>query len=91
MNNYERKIIGGIVAGVIKASDIDLSSSDFPSDEAGDSITAAQILESEGITVDAGILHSRLAPNSDSFYTSDDFRLMAKSVDGASVVWVCPW
>lgn len=87
MNTYETRIIGGIVAGTVRASDIDLAPSDFSSEDAGAAIIAAQGLEASGIKIDASILHARLDPNSDSFYTASDFELMAKQASSAAVVW----
>lgn len=87
MNTYETRIIGGIVAGTVRASDIDLDASDFTSEDAGAAIRAAQGLEANGVKIDAHILHATLDPDGDSFYTASDFELMARQSLSASVVW----
>lgn len=86
MNLHEKRIIGGIVKGVVRPSEIDLASSDFETADLGLCITHAQALESEGRKIDAELLQSRLS-DTDSFYTAEDFKLMAAAVGSASVVW----
>lgn len=85
MNVYENRIIGGIVAGLVKPDAIPLGASDFESD-LGSALTAAKLLHEEGSKVDAAILADRLS-QSDSFYSVQDFELMARSVNSATVVF----
>jgi len=86
MNIHEKRIIGGIVKGVVRPSEIDLASSDFENADLGLCVTHAQKLEAEGRKIDAELLQSRLS-DTDTFYTAEDFKLMAASVGSASVVW----
>lgn len=81
MNPFEQKIIGGVVKGLIRPSDVGLAAGDFESDEAGAILTHAQSLEADGVQIDADILHMRLVGNEQSFYSADDFRLMATAAE----------
>lgn len=85
MNPYEPKIIGGILKGYIRPSEVSLDPSDFENDELAACLVHAQAIESDGKTVDSHLLHSRLT--NDSFYTPSDLDLMATSVLSASVVY----
>lgn len=85
MNIYEKRIIGGIVKGVVRPSEIDLTASDFETEELGTALGHAHRLESEGRDIDADILCSRQSDT--GFYTPDDFKLMAAAVGSASIVW----
>ncbi len=87
MNIYEKRIIGGVVKGVVRPSEIDLVNSDFESADLGACMTFARQLESEGRAIDADLLCSRLAEKDSGFYVADDFKLMAASVASASIVW----
>lgn len=85
MSLYEKRIIGGIVKGVVKAADVDLTPADFETDDLGACFSHARLIEGEGLQVDSALLASRLG--SDGFYLANDFDLMAASVGSASVVW----
>lgn len=87
MNPFEKKIIGGVVKGLLRPSDVGLAAGDFESDEAGAIIAHAQTLEADGVQIDADILHMRVSSGEQSFYTPDDFRLMAAAVNSSSVVY----
>lgn len=87
MNLYEKRIIGGIVKGVVRPSEIDLTASDFETEDLGACIAYAHQLESEGRKIDADLLCSRLAEKEAGFYTPDDFNIMAAAVGSASIVW----
>lgn len=82
---YEKRIIGGIVKGVVKATDIDLSPKDFQDEELGMCLAHARNIESEGLPLDASLLSLRLGV--DGFLQPDDFSLMAATVGSSSVVW----
>lgn len=87
MSVYEKRIIGGIVRGLVRPSELDLTASDFESADLGACVAFAQKLESEGKAIDAELLCLRLNDKEYGFYTPDDFALMAASVTSASVVW----
>lgn len=82
MNLYENRIIGGIVAGYVSADAIPLGPSDF--EALGDVFEAARAIKEAGSKIDAALLADRMA---DSFYSIQDFELMARSVNSASVVF----
>lgn len=83
MNVYEQRIIGGLVAGYVSPDTIPLGPSDF--EDLGSALVACKALKEEGAKIDAAILADRLS-QSDSFYSIQDFELMARSVNSASVV-----
>lgn len=84
MDIYEKKIIGGIVAGVVTPSALPLTASDFGDGDAAAYFKAATDIESEGIPIDAEILAQR---SPESFYTVNDLKTMAVSGNSASVVY----
>lgn len=87
MNIYEKRIIGGIIKGVVRPSEIDLTTSDFETADLAACLAFAAQLESEGKTIDADLLCSRLSEKDYGFYTGDDLRLMSAAVASASIVW----
>lgn len=87
MQIYEQKVIGGIVAGFVQPSTVDLTSSDFESDDLGAVLRIAKQLEVAGTTIDAEMILNRLYETNQGFYAVDDFNLMALSAGSASVVY----
>lgn len=84
MNLYEKKVIGGVLSGAIKAEQVALHAGDWS--ELGEVFTALKQIEAEKLPPSPELLASRLAA-SESFYTSKDFDLMAKSAQSASVAF----
>lgn len=83
---WEKRVIGGIVAGHIEPSSLPLDPSDFTDQELGQCLSIARRLEQEKLPVDAEILASRLAQSEGCFYSPRDLDLMALSASSASVV-----
>lgn len=87
MQVYEQKIIGGIVAGLIPPSAIDLTSADFESEDLGACLRIAKQLEAAGTGIDAEIIKLHLYETSHGFFGEDDFLVMAQAAKSASVVY----
>lgn len=87
MNIFEKKIIGGIIAGTIKPSELDLGTTDFEDLELSLCLTILRQIENEGLPIDAEILGQRLAKTDLGFYSARDFELMAAAARSSSVVY----
>lgn len=87
MSVYEQKIIGGIVKGLVSPAAVDLTSADFESEDLGACLRIAKQLELTGVQIDAEIIKLRLYEANQGFFESNDFRVMAQSVQSASVVY----
>lgn len=81
----EKKVIGAMVAGYLKPSEIIIDPSDFADPELGECLRQARLIEKDGIDIDSNILASRVSQGQYGFYTSRDFELMAASVPSSSV------
>lgn len=80
---YEKKIIGGIVAGKVKPITLGLVPSDMQ--EFGPVLEVCLQLEAEGKVIDADLLAERAVE--ETFYSANDYALFARSVPSASVVF----
>lgn len=87
MRTFEQKIIGGVVAGTVKPSSVNLDGVDFEDAELGTALTVAKQMETEGVAIDADILQSRLSEKDFGFLSAKDFRLMAQTAQSASIVF----
>lgn len=85
MNLYEQRIIGGVAAGIVAPESIPLSAEDFESD-LGLVLATAKTLSEAGMKIDPAILADRMR-ESDSFYSAQDFELMARAVNSSTVVF----
>lgn len=85
-STFEKRIIGGIVAGHVLPSSVPVDPSDFGDKELAGCLTAARRLEGEGIAIDADILSRRIADADIAFYSPQDLDLMAIAVQSASIV-----
>lgn len=84
MSFYEQKIIGGVLSGRIPALSVPLDPADM--ERFGDALRVAREIEGEALIVSPDILALRLG-DVGSFYTAEDFDLMARSVESTSIVY----
>src|SRR6187549_4010724 len=83
---YEKKIIGGVISGAVKASTVELDPSDMH--EFGNVLTVCRELETEGRGVTADLLTTRLIERyPDDYYTANDFQNFALTAPSASSVF----
>jgi replicative DNA helicase len=83
---YEKKVIGGILSGAVKASSVELHADDMP--EFGNVLTICREIENEGRSVTVDLLTSRLIErHPDDFYTATDFQNFALTAPSASSVF----
>lgn len=84
---HEKKIIGGVLSGSVKASSVELDPSDM--NEFGFALAVCRELESEGRGISADLLASRLIERhpDESFYTATDFEKFAEIRPSASSVF----
>jgi replicative DNA helicase len=83
---YEKKIIGGVISGAIRATAVELNPDDMP--DFGNALAVCRELESEGRGVTADLLTTRLIERyPDDFYTAKDFENLALTAPSASSVF----
>lgn len=87
MRTFETKVIGGIVRGLVPPSSVSLYPSDFEDKELGQCLALARDIETAGREVDPDILALRCIETDNGFFSTDDFTLMANSIQSASVVY----
>jgi len=84
---YQKQIIGGIVKGLVKPSEVGLTSADFE-DDLGEVFSIVAKLEGRGDSIDAGVIYQSLAErDSDLFLSVKDLETFADSVHTASQVF----
>lgn len=84
MDVYEKKLIGGLISGVVSPSAVNLDPCDLS--EMGDCLRVCQQLENEKVPITPDLVAFRLS-ESDGFYSAADFEQMADSARSASMVY----
>lgn len=84
---HEKRVIGGIISGVIKPSAITLTPSDLK--EFGAVLTACRELESEKLDITADAVYHRIIAKDrdDLFYTAEDYRLFGQMASSGAAVY----
>jgi replicative DNA helicase len=84
---YEKKVIGGLMKGLVLPSAVSLYPTDFEDKDLGQCLALARDLETTGRSIDPDVLTLRLYETDSGFLSVDDLRVMAASIDSASVVY----
>ena len=84
---FEKKIIGGILSGAVKAETIDLTPHDLP--ELGIALTVCRELEAKGIKPDPESVYANIIERNpdECFFSVNDYRLFAESAQSGAVVF----
>jgi replicative DNA helicase len=81
---FQKRVIGGILAGYLPADSTSLSPGDLG--DLGDIFDTARNIVRQGSSIDIPLIAERLKAT-DSFYSEQDLQLMAQSVSSASVAY----
>lgn len=84
---YEKRIIGGIVTGLVAPSAVDLDASDFTDPELGAVLAIARDLERSSLPIDPAVVADRLGEKDLGWLSARDFALMGESARSAALVY----